>query len=104
MPPIESTERAISSADRVVGALEHHVLDEVRDAVLLGPLLRDPVPTQTPTETDRTWGITSVITETPLSEAFLLNITGFGLAKAGTLLAYHKRRELEVDQQLLYFQ
>ena len=32
---MESTERAMSSAERVRGALEQHVLDEMRDAVLL---------------------------------------------------------------------
>ncbi len=35
---MESTERAISSAERFVGAFEDHVLDEVRDPVLIGRL------------------------------------------------------------------
>jgi hypothetical protein len=68
LPPIESTERAISSAERLGGALEQHVLDEVRDAVLLGFSRREPVPIQMPTEMERTCGMTSVITRTPLGQ------------------------------------
>ncbi len=36
---MESTCRAMSSALRVSGALEHHVLDEMGDAVVLGLLV-----------------------------------------------------------------
>ncbi len=59
------------------GALEQHVLDEMRDAVLLGVSRREPVPIQTPTETERTCGIASVITRTPLASVVIsMSLTG----------------------------
>ena len=74
---MESTERAMSSAERRGGALEQHVLDEVRDAVLApASSCREPVPIQMPTETERTWGIVSVITRMPLARDGHLDIAG----------------------------
>ena len=41
-PPIESIACAMSSADRLAGALEQHVLDEMRDAAALGRFVPRP--------------------------------------------------------------
>ena len=64
----------------VGGALEEHVLDEVRDAVLLGVSRREPVPIQMPTDTERTCGMVSVITRTPLASVVIsMSRTGLGV-------------------------
>ena len=65
MPPTRSISRAMSSAVRRARALEHHVLDEMRDAVELGRLAPRSVRSQMPTETERTCGICSVRTTSP---------------------------------------
>ena len=50
---MESTDRAMSSACDF-GPFEHHVLHEVRNAVLGSLSTREPVPIQMPSETERT--------------------------------------------------
>ena len=55
----------MSCADRVVGALEQHVLDEVRDAASASDSWREPRVSQTPTVTERTCGIASVTSRKP---------------------------------------
>jgi hypothetical protein len=47
------------------------VLDEVRDAVLLGVSRREPAPIHIPTDTERTCGMVSVITRTPLASVVI---------------------------------
>src|SRR5438874_6231970 len=49
-------------------ALKNHVLHEVSEAVLFGTSRREPLRTHTPTETERTWGMVSVITTRPLGK------------------------------------
>src|SRR5213083_711618 len=63
---MESTERAISSADRLVVPLKSMCSIKCVMPFCSGDSRREPVPTHTPTETERTWGMTSVITRTPL--------------------------------------
>src|SRR6266571_4424496 len=62
---MESTERAISSADRLLVPLNSMCSIKCVIPFSSGDSRREPVPTQTPTDTERTWGITSVMTRTP---------------------------------------
>ena len=58
----------MSSALRLFGALEQHVLDEVGEMPLSAPRsTREPVPIQMPSETERTEGITSVTMRMPFA-------------------------------------
>src|ERR1041385_6737314 len=62
---MESTERAISSAERLVVPLKSMCSIKCVIPFCSGDSRREPVPTHTPTETDRTCGMTSVMTRTP---------------------------------------
>src|SRR6266849_11029371 len=63
---MESTDLAISSAERLVVPLNSMCSMKCVIPFCSGDSRREPVPTHTPTETERTCGITSVITRTPL--------------------------------------
>src|SRR5215510_9275030 len=86
---MESTERAISSADRLVVPLKSMCSMKCVIPFCSGDSRREPVPTQTPTETERTCGMTSVITRTPL-ERVVNSISRTLVAEAGKV---DKRKE-----------
>ena len=54
----------------VCGAFEHHVLNEMRDAVRFGVSCRDPVLIQIPMETERMCRISSVRMVKPLGKTW----------------------------------
>ena len=68
LPPMESTERAISSAERLVVPLKSMCSMKCEMPFCSGVSRREPVPIQMPTETERTCGMASVITRTPFGE------------------------------------
>ena len=86
---MESTERAISSADRLVVPLKSMCSMKCVMPFCSGDSRREPVPTQTPTETERTCGMTSVITLTPF-ERDVNSISRTLVAEAGKV---GKRKE-----------
>ena len=84
-------ERVELAADRIdrlrdvlgrprVGALEEHVLDEMRDAACASDSWRDPRVSHTPMVTDRTCGIVSVMRRRPVSRT---SRTTTGVVDAG---------------------
>lgn len=66
---MESTLRAMSSAERLVVPLKSMCSMKWETPFCSPASRREPEPTQMPTLTLRTWGMTSVITRTPLSSA-----------------------------------
>src|SRR5882672_10138280 len=86
---MESTERAISSAERLVVPLKSMCSMKCVIPFCSGDSRREPVPTQTPTETERTCGMTSLITRTPL-EREVNSISRTLVAEAGKM---DKRKE-----------
>src|SRR5258707_6790052 len=92
---MESTERAISSAERLVVPLKSMCSMKWVIPFCSGDSRREPVPTQTPTETERTCGMTSLITRTPL-EREVNSISRTLVAEAGKV---DKRKE---DLLILY--
>src|SRR5262249_13446048 len=69
-PPMESTERAISSAVRFLVPLNTMCSMKWEIPVSSGDSSREPVPIHRPTETLRTWGMRSVITRTTLGRVW----------------------------------
>ena len=65
---MESTDRAISSADRLLVPLKSMCSIKCVIPFCSGDSRREPVPTHTPTETERTCGMTSVMTRTPFDK------------------------------------
>ena len=63
---MESTERAISSAERFLVPLKSMCSMKCEMPFSAEVSRREPVRIQTPRETDRTWLISSLITRTPL--------------------------------------
>ena len=68
---MESTERAMSSADRLVVPLNSMCSMKCEMPFCSGDSRREPAPTQIPTETERTCGMTSVMTRTPLASVVI---------------------------------
>jgi len=64
-PPSDSRLRAIARGVAPLGALEHHVLEEVGDAEVLGGSSRAPVRTNDPDRDRPALGMRSVITLIP---------------------------------------
>ena len=64
-PPIESTERAISSADRLAVPLKSMCSMKCEMPFCSAVSRREPLETHTPTDTDRTCGMVSVMTLIP---------------------------------------
>ncbi len=62
---MESTERAISSAERLEVPLNTMCSMKCERPFCSGASQREPFPTQMPTETERTCGMVSLITRTP---------------------------------------
>ena len=65
LPPTESTERAMSSAVRVVVPLNNMCSMKCEIPFCCAVSCREPVPIQNPTDTERMCGIASVITRIP---------------------------------------
>ena len=64
-PPTRSTDCEISVADRVVGALEQQVFEEVADPGQRAGSSRAPTPTQAPIDAVRVESIGSTATVSP---------------------------------------
>ena len=79
LPPIESTERAMSSADRLVVPLKSMCSMKCEMPFCSAFSRREPEPIQIPTDTERTCGIVSVITRTPLASV-VISMSRVGLA------------------------
>src|SRR5690349_18957088 len=92
---MESTERAISSAERLVVPLKSMCSIKCEIPFCSWFSRRDPVPIHMPTETDRTWGMASVITRTPLASV-VISISRTPLEEA-------VMGKLEVLNQLYHF-
>ena len=68
---MESTDRAMSSAERVVVPLKSMCSMKCERPFCSPISRREPVQIQIPTETERTWGMGSVITRTPLASTVI---------------------------------
>src|SRR6266566_2821564 len=95
---MESTERAISSADRLVVPLKSMCSMKCVIPFCSGNSRREPVPTHTPTETERTCGMTSVMTRTPfergvnsMSRTVVAEAVRVDKRKEFLLILYHFR-------------
>ena len=75
---MESTERAMSSAERWVVPLKSMCSMKCEMPFCSGVSWRDPESIHTPTETERTWGMVSVITRTPF-ESVVISMSRRGL-------------------------
>src|SRR5204862_6143739 len=71
LPPTESTERAMSSAVRLVVPLNRTCSMKWESPFCSGVSRREPDPIQMPTETERTCGIGSLITRTPFGSVVI---------------------------------
>ena len=65
LPPIESTDRAMSSAERLAVPLNSMCSMKCEMPFCSGVSRREPLATQTPTDTERTCGMASVMTLIP---------------------------------------
>ncbi len=80
LPPIESIERAIASAERLVVPLNSMCSMKCEMPLRSAISRREPVHTQMPTETDRTCGMRSLMTRSPF-ESVVISISRTGFAE-----------------------
>ncbi len=80
LPPMESTDRAMSSAERLVVPLNTMCSMKCEMPFSSGDSWREPVPIQMPTATERTCGMVSVIKRIPLASEVTATSRTVGVA------------------------